>query len=119
MKVQHYRGGVTRTKLGEASRHLRRELTQAEAKLWRSLRHRQLGGWKFRRQHEFGPYILDFYCADQHLAVEADGSQHFEAEQMAYDAARTEYLAAHGVRVLRFTNLEILQRTEPVLECIL
>ena len=100
------------------SRQLRRESTDAERILWRHLRDRQLAGAKFRRQHQFGPYILDFYCAEHHLAVEADGGQHYSDAGETRDAERTRYLAARGVRVLRFTNIEILQETDAVLDCI-
>ncbi len=99
-------------------RNFRRESTDAERLLWRHLRGRQLGGAKFRRQHQFGPYILDFYCAEQNLAVEADGGQHYSQDDEAKDAERTHYSTARGVRVLRFTNLEVLQETAAVLAAI-
>ena len=113
-----YRGdrrGVTWPSL---NRKLRRESTDAERLLWRYLRGRQLAGAKFRRQHQFGPYILDFYCPDHNLAIEADGGQHYSDDGEAKDAARTRYLEASGIRVLRFTNLEILQQTDAVVEAI-
>ena len=87
---------------------LRRNATIAERALWRLLRSRQLEGYKFRRQHAVGPYILDFYCAPGRLAVEVDGSQHYTSTGLADDALRTLYLRAAGVRVLRFTNVEVL-----------
>ena len=99
-------------------RQLRREQTDAERRLWQSLRGRQLSGVKFRRQHEFGPYVLDFYCPERNLAVEADGGQHLEAAAAAADPARTRYLEARGVRVLRFTDTQVLMETEAVLEVI-
>jgi very-short-patch-repair endonuclease len=104
------RGGTTPAR----RRLLRRNATPAEQVLWRLLRSRQLEGYKFRRQQEAGPYILDFYCAASRLAVEVDGSQHYTPLGLADDAERTAYLAALGVRVLRFTNREVLTSAEGV-----
>jgi len=97
-------------------RELRRAATDAEQVLWRLLR--RFAGVKFRRQHPIGRYILDFYCADHGLAVELDGGQHFTDEGRAHDESRTEYLATRGVRVLRFTNRELFEEREGVLEAI-
>jgi very-short-patch-repair endonuclease len=101
------------------ARRLRTDMTDAERRLWYHLRRHGMNGLKFRRQHPFGPYILDFYCAEARLAVELDGGQHFEASGTAYDGRRTEYLEVQGVRVLRFTNIEALRETDAVLEVIL
>jgi len=100
-------------------RALRRTQTDAERALSRLLRSRALEGYKFRRQHGAGPYVLDFYCAEAHLAVEADGSQHYTSDGLADDAVRTAYLDALGIRVLRFTNVEALTNAEGVVETIL
>ena len=100
-------------------RELRRESTDAEHLLWRLLRGRQLAGHKFRRQHEFGGFVLDFFCADAHLAIEVDGGQHFSEEGAARDHERTQFLEANGIRVLRFTNTEILSELGAVGEAIL
>ena len=113
-----YRGDRRGATWPGLNRKLRRDSTDAERRLWHHLRNRQLAGTKFRRQHQFGPYILDFYCAQHNLAVEADGGQHYSDNGVARDAERTRYLNAHGIRVLRFTNLEILQETEAVVEVI-
>jgi very-short-patch-repair endonuclease len=99
-------------------RQLRRNPTDAEAALWAVLRSRQLSRLKFRRQHVVGHYILDFYCAEHGVAVELDGGQHFTPEGQAYDDRRTAYLAAVGVRVLRFSNRELFEEREGVLESI-
>ncbi|MEK7995380.1 MAG: endonuclease domain-containing protein, partial [Planctomycetota bacterium] len=96
----------------------RREATDAESLLWRLLRGRQLAGEKFRRQHQVGPYILDYYCPSQKIAIEADGGQHLTVEGLARDAQRTRYLQDRGIRVLRFSNREILLETEGVLDVI-
>ena len=73
-------------------------------------------GLKFRRQHPYGDYILDFVCLEAKLIVELDGSQHFE--QAEHDAHRTRFLECAGFRVLRFWNNQVLQETDGVLEAI-
>jgi very-short-patch-repair endonuclease len=100
------------------ARQLRRNLTDAEKLLWTLLRGRQFGGWKFRRQHPMPPYVLDFYCHELRLAIELDGGQHNTPEQLHYDQQRSEYLAAKGIKVLRFWNNQVLQETEAVLQAI-
>lgn len=113
--MHDYRNGTVLAGLLRRSRELRREQTDAEQLLWRLLRSRQIAGAKFRRQHALGPYILDFLCAEQRLAVELDGDQHAQPEQARHDAERTRFLERHGLRVLRFSNREVLQDTEVVL----
>ena len=98
------------------ARELRRHETDAEARLWYLLRARRLGGFKFRRQHSLPPYVLDFYCAEQCLAVELDGSQHVQTA--ARDRQRDEFLQAQGIRVLRFWNDAVFKETTHVLEAI-
>src|SRR6266511_4059143 len=90
------------------ARHLRRESTDAERLLWKLLRGRNLAGFKFRRQHEMLGFILDFYCPGARVAIEVDGGGHYSPQRLEYDAERTRLLNAHGVRVLRFTNTEVL-----------
>ncbi|HEX5417625.1 MAG TPA: endonuclease domain-containing protein [Chloroflexota bacterium] len=114
----NYRGNYLLSSLVNRCRLLRLQSTDAEQLLWAILRNRQVAGAKFRCQHQFGLYILDFYCPEQHLCVEADGGGHFEAAQAAYDAERKDYLARQGVRVLRFTDREILLSLESVAEVI-
>ncbi len=92
-------------------------MTDAEQLLWRHLRNRQLSGFKFRRQHEIGHYIVDFACAETLLIVELDGGQH--ADQVVYDERRTLQLQAMGYRVLRFWNNDVLLDIESVLTVIL
>jgi very-short-patch-repair endonuclease len=94
-------------------------MTDAERRLWYFLRRHGTAGRKFRRQHPVGPYIVDFYCADARLVVEVDGGQHFEPDVARVDAYWTQYLEHRGLRVLRFTNLEVLTQTEAVLEVVL
>jgi very-short-patch-repair endonuclease len=95
---------------------MRREPTEAEAKLWSMLRNHQLGGLKFKRQEQLGDYIVDFVCFGSRLIVEADGSQHTEN---ASDAARDGWLQAQGFRVLGFWNNDILENPEGVASVIL
>jgi very-short-patch-repair endonuclease len=92
--------------LRDRARAMRSESTRAEAHLWSALRAHRLGGWKWRRQVPKGPYIVDFLCDEARLAVEVDGGQH--SDQVGYDERRTAYLAAGGLRVLRFWNAEVL-----------
>jgi len=75
-----------------------------------------MAGYSFRRQHPIGPYILDFYCPAAKLAVELDGDQHATASGRAHDAVRTRFLGTKGVRVLRFSNHELRESLEGVLE---
>ena len=99
------------------ARSLRRSLTDAEALLWRHLPARQFGV-KFRRQHPFGPYVLDLYCHAVHLVVEVDGSQHATPKGKARDEKRTRFLESAGFYVLRFSDREVLLETESVLGAI-
>ena len=96
-------------------RRLRRQPTDAERRLWNALRARRFAG-KFRRQHSLGPYVLDLYCADARLAIEADGGGHYSENGQAADASRDAFLASQGVRVLRFTDRQIMTETAMVLE---
>src|SRR3546814_18318944 len=93
-------------------RNLRRNATDAEHLVWSYVRSRRLHGQKFRRQQAMGPYVLDFYCHDLKLAIELDGGQHNEAEQVARDLRRDGFMAARGVQTLRNWNAEVWYRTE-------
>jgi very-short-patch-repair endonuclease len=100
----------------ERARSLRKNMTDAEGKLWRHLRRRQLDGCKFRRQVRIGPYIADFACLNPLIIVEVDGGRHAEAR--AYDARRDDYMRGQGFRVLRFRNNDVLGNIEGVWEAI-
>ncbi len=115
-KGRQYRGGYRFTGLVNLARELREKQTPAEALLWQLLRNRQLLGFKFRRQHQFGDYIADFYCHEARMVIECDGSAHDPNEQWHRDQNRDAYMIAQGMRVLRFTNEQILNDTERVLE---
>lgn len=98
------------------ARRLRRGMTDAERLLWRELRHKQVKGLKFRRQHPVGSYICDFVCIEADLVIEVDGGQH--AERRDSDEARTAWLNSQGFRVLRFWNNEILHDIDAVRQAI-
>jgi very-short-patch-repair endonuclease len=100
----------------EHARGLRHTQTDAEKKLWSLLRNRQLKGKKFRRQHPFADYILDFYCHECKLSVELDGNFHTEKDQREYDEARTRLLNEFKITVLRFWNHEVMNGPEKVIE---
>jgi very-short-patch-repair endonuclease len=102
----------------DRARILRRESTQAESKLWHHLRNRQLNNFKFTRQEPIGPYIADFACRAKKLIIEIDGATHETPEELAHDAARTEFLVREGYRVIRFSNEDIFGDLSPVLEAI-
>jgi very-short-patch-repair endonuclease len=101
-----------RQRLTERARELRRVSTAAERKIWRWLRHRYLGGHKFRRQHPIDSYVLDFYCADLKLCLEIDGGSHDTDASALRDAKRTSYLGAHGVTVVRIRNEHIYEQPD-------
>ena len=100
------------------ARFLRSTPSDAETKLWVLLRSKRMLQLRFRRQQPIGPYIVDFYCSAAKLIVESDGSQHFEAPALAYDAARTKWLEARGYRVLRVGSFDVLNAPDRVLEVI-
>jgi len=95
------------------ARRLRRDATDVERTLWRELRER-LQPWSFRRQHPIGNAIADFACPAAALVIELDGGQH----SPELDAARTEEIARHGYRVIRFWNNEVTENLDGVLESI-
>ena len=99
------------------ARHLRIEQTFAEKTLWRVLRSRQFEATKFKRQIPFPPYIVDFYCHSARLVIEIDGGQHFI--EVEADERREKFLERRSLRVIRFTNLDVLKNLEGVTSVIL
>ena len=97
-------------------RKLRNKSTPAEVRLWSLLKGSQLDGKKFRRQHSFGYYILDFYCPSQKLAIELDGEYHNNVLVQIRDHERTLFLEHFGITVLRFENRLVFDQTKWVLE---
>ena len=100
------------SKLTSRAQSLRKNMTKEERRLWYEYLHDY--SYRFRRQVTFGNYILDFYCAAAKLAVELDGSQHYEQAEQDYDERRTAYLNGLGIYVLRFSNLDVLQNLRGV-----
>jgi very-short-patch-repair endonuclease len=98
------------------AKKMRREPTDAEAKMWRLLRDRRLSHLKFRRQAPFQNYILDFVCFEKRLVIEIDGSQHASSER---DAAREAALLKEGFRTARYWNNDVLQQPGAILEDVL
>jgi len=96
------------------ARRLRRDATKAERKLWYFLQRAQMERLSFRRQHPLGNYVVDFYCASLRLAIEVDGGQHSYGMHRARDVARSRWLNAKGVTVLRFWNNDVLENIEGV-----
>ena len=99
-------------------RSLRRIVPEPEQRLWYFLRGKRLSGHKFKRQYSVGRYVVDFYCAEHHLAIEIDGDSHYTKEGEVYDKQRTEYLHACGIRIVRFTNDEVMKNINGVVQSI-
>ncbi|TVR11619.1 MAG: DUF559 domain-containing protein [Salinarimonadaceae bacterium] len=100
------------------AKRLRKEMTEAERRLWHALRAHRFQGLQFRRQVPLGPYIADFVCHRARLIIEVDGAQHGFDGNAQRDAARDAWLAADGWRVLRFWNGQIHLEREIVLDTI-
>jgi very-short-patch-repair endonuclease len=94
----------------------RQDNTPAEQALWEAIRLKRLDGFKFRNQHAIGPFIVDFYCHASKLAIEVDGEYHEDKIQKENDAERTRLIEASGVKIIRFTNQEVLNDLTVVLE---
>lgn len=114
VKGSHYRGGYDFSGLVERARELRKLQTPAEALFWEIVRDRQFLGLKFRRQHQIGDYIVDFYCHEVQLVIELDGGVHTQTQQK--DHKRDSWLQSKGFTVLRFTNTQILEDLDNVLQ---
>ena len=102
---------MTEKRLTPIARKLRANPTDAEKRLWAHLRGSQLGV-RFTRQHPIGSFVVDFACRPARLAIELDGGQHSDNSA---DDARTRLIEAHGYRLIRFWNNEVLQNTDGVL----
>lgn len=104
-----------RRQISPHAARLRREKTDAEQRFWLAVRDRRLGGFKFRQQHSFYPYVADFCCVQARLVVEIDGGQHTPAN----DARRTAFINESGYRVLRFWNNDVIENLDGVLQTVL
>ena len=111
-----YFGALAETKARAAE--LRKNMTYAEKVLWQQLRNRKVEGLKFRRQHPADIFILDFYCHDLKLAIEVDGGIHNQKDQKEWDESRTYQLNEFGIKLLRFSNDDVIYHTERVIDLI-
>ena len=98
----------------ETARHLRREMTPQERKLWYLFLRKY--PVKIYKQRIISRFIVDFYCASAKLVIEVDGSQHYEAQGVAYDTERSAVMTAHGLEVLRFSNRDVDKNFQSVCE---
>ena len=100
------------------SHNLKKTMTKAEMDLWWKLRNKNLVGTKFRRQHAIRNFIADFYCQELKLVIEVYGPKHFQPDQIEYDLNRDAEFKRLGINSLRFTNCQILDHIEEVLDSI-
>jgi len=98
----------------KVARLLRKNDSWAERLMWKCLRDRRFSNYKFRRQHPFGPHILDFFCLEARLDIELDGFQHGAPEQRALDAKRDQWVEQRGVKVLRFWSSHLRRDKETI-----
>jgi very-short-patch-repair endonuclease len=103
-------------KLIPLARELRKKGTYAEVLLWTYLKKKQMNGYRFTRQKPIGEYIVDFYCGKLGLAIEIDGITH--DDKIEYDRRRQKSIEKQGVKFLRFTDDEVKENTEAVLNII-
>src|SRR5947209_5462523 len=97
---------------------LRKNLTSAEATLWKILKSSKFEGRKFRRQHSVGKYVLDFYCPAERLAIELDGEAHADDLSRIHDRKRETFLNAQGLKILRFENKFVFEELEYMLSLV-
>ena len=100
----------------EQRQQLRRDSPAAEHLLWLSIKERAINGYKFRRQFGVGRYVLDFYCPELQLCIEIDGPSHDTQDAQEYDQERSDYLRSCGITILRFTNDEVYESTDAIIE---
>jgi len=105
--------------LTKAARRLRSQQGFVEDIVWQALRNRKLGGWKWKRQAPRDRFIADFLCSEAKLVLEIDGGIHRLEDKLERDATRTRRLESLGLKVLRFTNAEVLADRERVFATIL
>jgi very-short-patch-repair endonuclease len=98
--------------------NLRNRMTDSETKLWELLKNKVVTGYRFRRQHPFGYYILDFYNHQLKLCIEVDGEYHETQEQKQQDIERDNFLKFNGISVIRFKNKEVEENLDNVIESI-
>jgi very-short-patch-repair endonuclease len=100
--------------MSELARKLRQQPTPFEVRFWRIIHPIRQSGWHFRKQAPMGRYVVDFVCHRARLIVEIDGDSHYTEAGIAHDAVRTDFLESEGYRLLRFTNLDVMESEEAV-----
>jgi len=98
---------------------LRQNMPLPEVILWQRIKAKQLLGLKFRRQYSVGKYIVDFYRPEKKLAIEIDGDTHYNEQAKRYDSKREIFIANYGIKIIRFTNLEIIRNINGAIEKIM
>lgn len=107
---------ISQNSTTKKARKLRKNMTDAEQKLWSHLRHKQVGGYKFRRQFPLDSYVVDFICLEKKLIIEIDGGQHNNESE--YENKRTEFLESQGYTILRFWNNDVLKNIYGVVKVV-
>lgn len=102
----------------EKRRAMRNSMTPAEVILWSRLKSKQLLGCKFRRQYSVGVYVIDFYSPEVNLGIEVDGESHFRRGAQNYDRSRQDYIESFGIKIVRFTDTEVVGNIDGVLEAL-
>ena len=102
----------------ERRRNLRNTASKPEVVIWSKIKHGQILGQKFRRQHGVAQYVLDFYCPVLRLAIEIDGESHFREGSEEYDIERQAFIESFGIHFLRFTNADVAKNLDGVLQAI-
>ena len=105
-----------RKNLRTRRKQLRNNMPTAELMLWAYLKTKRLKGYKFRRQYSVANYIIDFYCVKAKLGIEIDGDSHFRKGVVVYDRNRQREIEALGIKVIRFTNKQIYENINEVIE---
>ena len=118
MGFVHMKYISNKIEIKERTQDLRKNSTKAEKVLWEYLSNKKFENLKFRRQHSFGYYIVDFYCKEKKLLIEIDGDSHYTKNTIIYDNIRTKFLVSLNSKVIRFTNSEIIENIEQVLNTI-
>ncbi len=112
-KFQMYYG--SNQNIQSNAKDLRKQETKAEEILWNYLKNRQILGLKFRRQHPIDIFIADFYCHEKRLVIEVDGEIHNTPDNKIYDLSRTDELNNHNIKVIRFTNHQVINNVKEVI----
>jgi len=100
------------------ARALRKKRSWAEKLVWQWLRDRRFSGYKFRREHPAGKYLLDFFCEEARLPIELDGFEHGHPARQTYDGERTRFLETLGIKELRFWNSRLRRESQAIRETI-